>query len=279
LRACDWCGSWTDCERCDDPKTRALMDGPDIDNPMDEKQGGHIHACATSHLPYWEDGEFTTSLEGESAEEIWAMIPSLTGVQFRIAEVAMVEAFENVKECDCVVDPEDGSTITACVLHPQGGSPKSKATWAVNKLNDLREETTRIGIKACLGRHYQGDEPCFNPTKIVFHRGLDSEDKVVVEDDGQTDWAAVANRIQALLSQGYDWTTLPCEYCGATELEDVLHCDECGEAVPHGHEHPGIDEDCDDVTYCDGCQPCHDIIDIEHAIEAGADIVDLEELL
>jgi hypothetical protein len=110
------------------------------------------------------------------------------------------------------------------------------------------------------GRHYQGDEPCFKLTKIVFHHGngLDSEDKVVVEDDGQTDWAAVANRIQALLGQGYDWTTLPCEYCGATELEDVLHCDECGEAVPHGHEHPDIDEDGDDVTYCDGCQPGHD---------------------
>ena len=27
------------------------------------------------------------------------------------------------------------------------------------------------------------------------------------------------------------------------------------------------------------CQPAHDIIDIEHAIDAGADIIDLEELL
>ena len=105
------------------------------------------------------------------------------------------------------------------------------------------------------GRTYRGDEPCFKPTKIVFHRGLNSEDKVVVEDDGQTDWAAVASRIQALLGQGYDYTTLPCEICGATELEDVLHCDvdNCGEAIPHGHEHSSVDANGDKVTYCDAC--------------------------
>jgi hypothetical protein len=28
-------------------------------------------------------------------------------------------------DCECVVDEEDGSTIEACSLHPQGGSPKS----------------------------------------------------------------------------------------------------------------------------------------------------------
>jgi hypothetical protein len=61
-------------------------------------------------------------------------------------------------------------------------------------------------------------------------------------------------------------------------LDDALHCDECGEAVPHGHEHAGIDEDGDSLTYCDGCQPGQDIIDIEDAIEAEADIIDLEEL-
>ncbi len=131
------------------------------------------------------------------------------------------------------------------------------------------------------GRHYSGDEPCFKLTKVVFHHGngLDGEDKVVVEDDGQNDWAAVASRIHGLLGQGYDYTMLPCEYCGATELDDVLHCDECDEPIPHGNERAGVDEDGDDVTYCDGCQPAHDIIDIEHAIDAGADIIDLEELL
>ena len=36
-------------------------------------------------------------------------------------------------ECDCVLDPEDGSTIIACDLHPRGGSPRSIA-WA----NDRR---------------------------------------------------------------------------------------------------------------------------------------------
>jgi formylmethanofuran dehydrogenase subunit E len=114
-------------------------------------------------------------------------------------------------------------------------------------------ESNDLAAQLCWGRHYQGDEPCFKPTKIVFHRGLDSEDKVVVEDDGQTDWAAVASRIQALLGHGYDYTTLPCEYCGATEIDDVLHCDECGEPIPHGYERADVDEDGEGIAYCDGC--------------------------
>jgi hypothetical protein len=104
------------------------------------------------------------------------------------------------------------------------------------------------------GRTYQGDQPCFKPTKIVFHNGLESEKKVVIEDDAKSDWAAVASRIQALLGQGYDYTTLPCEYCGVTELEDVLHCDECGEPILHGNELAAVDEDGEQVTYCDGCR-------------------------
>jgi len=59
--------------------------------------------------------------------------------------------------------------------------------------------------------------------------------------------------MQTLLRAFSNFTTLPCEYCGATELEDVFHCDECGEAIPHGHEHRGTDEDGDGVTYCDYC--------------------------
>src|ERR1035441_6178335 len=112
-------------------------------------------------------------------------------------------------------------------------------------------DSNDLAAQLCWGRYYQSDEPCFKPTKIVFHRGLDSEDKVVVEDDGQTDWATVANLIHALLGQGYDCTTLPCEYCGATELGDVLHCDECGEPILHGYERPGVDEDGEQGTYCD----------------------------
>jgi hypothetical protein len=118
------------------------------------------------------------------------------------------------------------------------------------------------------GRTYQGDEPCFKPSNILFHRGLDSEDKVVVEDDGQTDWAAVASRIQALLGRGYNYTTLPCEICGATEFEDVLHCDGCGEPILHGCERPGVDEDGEKVTYCDAC----------HEFENYATDEDLEAL-
>jgi hypothetical protein len=99
LRCCDWCGAYTDCEKCDDPKVAALMDGPDIpgvfDDPMDEEQGGHIHACVASHLLYWEDAHFATSIDGASSEEIRAMLPTLKGVQLEIAVVAFMEAIDD----------------------------------------------------------------------------------------------------------------------------------------------------------------------------------------
>ena len=115
-----------------------------------------------------------------------------------------------------------------------------------NTANDLASQLV-------WGRYYQGNEPCFKLTKIIFHRGFASDDKVVIENDGQTDWAEVASRIQALLGQGYDWVAIPCQYCGATEFEDVLHCDECGEPILHGDERAGVDEDGEQATYCDGC--------------------------
>jgi hypothetical protein len=131
-----------------------------------------------------------------------------------------------------------------------------------NTANDLASQLV-------WGRTYQDDQPCFKLTRVVFHHGngLDSEDRVVVEGDGKNDWAALASRIQALLRSYPSYTTLPCEYCGAVELEDVLHCDECGEAVPHGDERAGTDEDGDSVTWCDDCKP---------APGAGVDISDLE---
>lgn len=137
-RCCDWCGAYCHCERCDDPKTAALMDGPDIPgvftNPMDEKQGGHIHACCDEHLVYWEDAVFATSIEGLSSKEICAMIPTLTDVRLKIASMAMLEtALDEEDDCECVVDHEDGSTIRACDLHPQGGSLKGMALWAAGK--------------------------------------------------------------------------------------------------------------------------------------------------
>jgi len=49
----------------------------------------------------------------------------------------------------------------------------------------------------------------------------EEEIRIVVTDDG-IDWAAVAFRIYVLLGQGYNCTTLPCPYCGATEMDDVL---------------------------------------------------------
>jgi len=142
LRCCDWCGAYTDCEKCDDPKVAALMDGPDIpgvfDNPMDEAQGGHIHSCCDEHELFWQDATFATSLEGEDPLEVRMMLPSLAlqPVQYRIALAALTD---NPDDCDCVVDPTDGSTVTACVLHPEGGSPNSYAVWAAKEQSSLTE--------------------------------------------------------------------------------------------------------------------------------------------
>jgi hypothetical protein len=82
------------------------MDGPDIpgvfDNPMDEAQGGHIHACCAPHFLYWESGNFATSLEGMTSEEIGAIIPTLRGVKLGIAVVAFMEAVNDEEEEDAV---------------------------------------------------------------------------------------------------------------------------------------------------------------------------------
>ena len=44
---------------------------------------------------------------------------------------------DDPEPCACVIDPEDGSTITACVLHPGGGSPIVYAQWALNQIRDI----------------------------------------------------------------------------------------------------------------------------------------------
>ena len=93
--------------------------------------------------------------------------------------------------------------------------------------------SNELASQLVCGCYYQSNEPCFKLTKIVFHHGFASDDRIVITDDG-TDWAKIASRIQALLAQGYGYVTLPCEYCGATEFEDVLHCDECDEPILHG---------------------------------------------
>jgi hypothetical protein len=61
LTACDWCGGYTECERCDDPATAKLMD--ELDAPMDADQGGHIHACCDLHELYWQDAPYWTEHE------------------------------------------------------------------------------------------------------------------------------------------------------------------------------------------------------------------------
>jgi hypothetical protein len=81
-----------------------------------------------------------------------------------------------------------------------------------NTANELAAELIR-------GRTYQGDDPCPKLAKIVFRRDLDDElqaaciftgtQVVVVEDDGQIDWATAASRINILLNHGYTYTTEP----------------------------------------------------------------------
>jgi hypothetical protein len=86
---CDWCGAYFHCEKCKDPEVAKMMQG--LDNPMDSDQGGHIHACCDAHELYWEDAHFATSLENVPAEEIAAMLPTLTGVRHQIAIAGLAE--------------------------------------------------------------------------------------------------------------------------------------------------------------------------------------------
>ncbi len=147
-RCCDWCGSYCVCELCDDPKARAMMDDPDyhgVDNPMEAP--GHIHVCSDEHELFWEDAHFATSLEGVEPKEIVAMLPTLTGVRYRIALAAMTDSPE---DCDCVVDPTDGSTVLACALHPEGGSPNSYAAWAA-KFAQTRDRLGETSVTTTKG--------------------------------------------------------------------------------------------------------------------------------
>ena len=115
-----------------------------------------------------------------------------------------------------------------------------------NMSNDLASQLIQ-------GRYYQANEPSFPITKIVFYRDLaDAEDRIVITNDG-SDWAKVASRIHSLLNQGYDYAALPCGYCGATELDDVFHCDGCGDPIPHGEERAFTDASGESGTVCGRC--------------------------
>jgi hypothetical protein len=131
---CDWCGSWSQCDECAvDPKVAERMHHlcwVSNDNPMDEAEGGHIHACCEAHELYWKDAHFATSLEGVEPEEIVAMLPKLEGIKRLIAFVSITD--NDPDHCGCVVD-EDGSTITACREHPEGGSPKGTSSGRTTK--------------------------------------------------------------------------------------------------------------------------------------------------
>jgi hypothetical protein len=65
-----------------------------------------------------------------------------------IAEAQLREDFD---DCDCVVDLEDGSPITACEKHPQGGSPKGKYIWEQVKAALEAEEKMLLDAAAKAG--------------------------------------------------------------------------------------------------------------------------------
>lgn len=51
----------------------------------------------------------------------------------------------------------------------------------------------------------------------------------------------------------------PCTKCGSSSEEDVLHCDSCGRAIPHGQENfypapePELQAEGENVCYCIAC--------------------------
>ncbi len=45
------------------------MHSGEIDNPMDEGQGGHIRWCSLEHLVFWADARYWTEHEGHDDED------------------------------------------------------------------------------------------------------------------------------------------------------------------------------------------------------------------
>ena len=90
------------------------------ENPMDESLGGHIHLC----YPCEKSGCNFTEPNGEGEK--------CGDFEYSLGEITIEPPINGDMECDCVVDPEDGSTITACALHPQDGSLKRKAIWSAS---------------------------------------------------------------------------------------------------------------------------------------------------
>jgi hypothetical protein len=71
----------------------------------------------------------------------------------------------------------------------------------MSDFNDANELASQL----VYGRHYEGDEPCKKPTRIVFTRG--SQERTVTAQQGLTEhdrWRFTANLIQSLLAEGFD---------------------------------------------------------------------------
>ncbi len=76
------------------------------ENPMDDSLGGHIHLC----YPCERSGCNFTEPNGEGEK--------CGDFEYGPGEITIEPPMNGDMECDCVVDPEDGSTITACALAP-----------------------------------------------------------------------------------------------------------------------------------------------------------------
>ena len=149
-RCCDWCGSYCVCELCDDPKARAVTrDDPDyhgVYNPMEAP--GHIHVCSDEHQLFWRMPTSPRRSKAWSRRKSWPCCRRSPACDNRIALAAMTDSPE---DCDCVVDPSIyGSTVLACALHPEGGSPNSYAAWAA-KFAQTRDRLVSMWLSTTKG--------------------------------------------------------------------------------------------------------------------------------
>ena len=192
---------------------------------------------------------------------------------FRVRFASLeVHAF-NETVCDGINVPDFAirKDIATKVSHELMKFDVGNAAFPVDYLKEFHVRIKLLPLTGPVGPNllFPDDTPafrCLGPANVLTHEsqgavnismikgrvGLSYQFLCVRHESSSVDWHGF--HVQTLLSQYTNFTTLPCEYCGATEIDDVLHCDECGEPVPHGYERPGIDEDGGTLSYCDRCQ-------------------------
>jgi hypothetical protein len=89
---CDWCGAYVHCPMCEDPAVYKRMNSGEIDDPMDQVQGGHIHWCSPEHLVFWTDAHYWTEHEAHDEEDRILFMPGCECHARREALLRDVEA-------------------------------------------------------------------------------------------------------------------------------------------------------------------------------------------